>query len=600
MTPSNGINTESELKKELQAFNEQSLRLVNAILNRLFDLKPSSARHRLAYLIIWLILAGFIVSLTPYPWQEWRNHLQQFFVYVFQSSDLFVIIGSTFDLVRFIFNAYRSSYVLWYAPAFFLPLFIAYQAASFYLADVFDLEHVGIARKFIRHVALTGGREVIHITGGEIAPEDRDSPIAKIGGPGKVIVSLDSAALFEKADGRPHVIGPTEKEPKHKATLDGFERLRQAFDLRDQFIDLREVDGKNSAVKSRSLDGIPVSATDVRLMFSIDRGGKEPSPERPYPYTDEAIEKQVYKSASKVTRSQPDPSQYDFNFESSMLGLVRGELNRFMSEKKLTEYLASISNREAAKAQEQENKIWEEARSVLEPLEDVEPAKSPQPLPKFTERRDITDLFDEFTKKFTEKFIDEARGKGIELHWIGIGTWDVPVELVAEKHLEAWKMSRENEGLDKEMDKVKAAARTQKILTMIQDVPLAVYEQRIRGITDRNLAFRTLLLQYLKQLNDNFESLRSNQRPIPPTLVAAISYLNRGMARFVSPPPSNIPPTQRERELYDQLMKKIDDYSAVERLIRLEQERNPSASREEILQKLNKDWDDDIAGKWRQ
>ena len=46
--------------------------------------------------------------------------------------------------------------------------------------------------------------------------------------------------------------------------------------------------------------------------------------------------------------------------------------------------------------------------------------------------------------QFTEEFSKTTREKGVELHWIGVGTWKTPVEVVSEKRLEAWKLSHEN------------------------------------------------------------------------------------------------------------------------------------------------------------
>jgi hypothetical protein len=593
-------NQNSALKKEWRIFSEQSRQIVNAILNRLFDFKPSSAKRRMGSLLLLLILAGFVISLKPYPLSEWGNHLRQLFIYFFTRSDNFatVNINPIFNLIYLGIQAYFNPYTLWYFPAFFVPIYIAYQVASFYLADIFELDHIGIARKFIRQVAFTGSKDVIRITKGDIALEHRDSHIYKIGGPGKVIVDLDSVVLFEKVDGRPNIIGPTGNEPRGKATLDGFERFRQALDLRDHYVDLRDDAGKYSAVRSLSLDGIPVTTTDVRLMFSIYRGNQKPTPEIPYPYTREAIEQQVYRSTSKVTPDLSEPSSFVFVFENSILTMVRRELGRFMSQKNLTEYLASINFPEAKRAEEQENAILDEARLVLEPLESVESVTKQAPSPRsFTPRYEITNLFSQFAKEFT----DDARDHGVELQWIGIGTWKVPLELVAEKHLDAWKITRENIGLNSTsaMDNATREAKVQKTVSMIQDVPLGVYPDGISGIPDRNVAFKDLLLEYQRQLKDNFESLRTNKKPFPPTLAAAIFFINRRFGHIVSLTPPPPPATQRERELYEQLRKKIGFFEVVEQLIRFEREINPNASREEVLEKINRDWDLDIAGKWR-
>ena len=104
---------------------------------------------------------------------------------------------------------------------------------------------VKVARDFIWEVALTGSDKTIRIQQGEISEESRQSSNYLIGGPGRVIVDPDSVALFEKPDGTPHIIGPTGKEPRGRATLDGFERFRQAIDIRDQYVDLRDQDSRS-------------------------------------------------------------------------------------------------------------------------------------------------------------------------------------------------------------------------------------------------------------------------------------------------------------------------------------------------------------------
>jgi hypothetical protein len=607
MTLSHSAKPGTDFEKERQVFTEQTRRLANAIINKWFDLKSSSALRRMLLLITLLLLAGFLISLAPYPWKEWRDYLEQIFSYLltfthessfFTEESIITLISIFLELIRLGIRAYFNTYVLWYAPAFFLPIFIAFQAAALYLVDIFELEQIRVARKFLRQVAFTGSKDAIHITQGEVALEDRNSPIYKIGGPGKVTVDLDSVALFEKVNGQPHVIGPTDKEPKGKATLDGFECFRQALDLRDYYIDLREPSGKCSAVTGRSLDGIPVTATDVRLMFSIHRAGQTPTPETPYPFSQEAVEHHIYKSISRVTPDLTSPSQHEFNFENSMLGMVRGELGKFMSQRNLTEYLASIQRPEVKKAEEQEKKVLEEASLVLGPFESVEGTKPPVTVPAFVPRRDITNLFSQFTKKFT----DDTRDKGVELHWIGVGTWDIPVELVSEKHLEAWKMSRENIDLDspEAMDKAKDAAKEHKKLSMIQSVPLTRYHESITHNIQREDVITGLLQDYQSQLVDSFEFQHKNRKRMRPVLAAAFIYLLYEFIWRPSHGPAQRKPaaSQREVDLYDQLIIKIGVgipivYKIIESLIDLQRELNPDASREELLEIIIREWDKD-------
>ena len=64
-----------------------------------------------------------------------------------------------------------------------------------------------------------------------------------------MVVELDSVALFERADGTPHVIGPTGNKLGGKETLEGFERFREALDIRDHYVDLRDQNERSKAVE---------------------------------------------------------------------------------------------------------------------------------------------------------------------------------------------------------------------------------------------------------------------------------------------------------------------------------------------------------------
>src|SRR6266498_479294 len=222
---------ESALQKEQYLFNELFSRLIDAFLNRIFDLRPQKAFRRMWYLLILLLVSGFLISLRTYPIILWAQHLQDIFLYLLNPAYARSYIGNPFsNFATFIYQAFTDPATLQYFPIFLAPFFIALQSAAIYLADVFELEHVSVARRFIWAVALTGSDETIRITQGDISEEHRESPTYLIGGPGKVIVDLDSVALFEKPDGTPRVIGPTYKETRGKATLEGFERFRQAID----------------------------------------------------------------------------------------------------------------------------------------------------------------------------------------------------------------------------------------------------------------------------------------------------------------------------------------------------------------------------------
>src|SRR5688572_31193871 len=200
---------ETALQKELELSGELSARLIDTFLNRIFDLRPDRAARRKWYLIFLLFFMAFLITLThdDYAVSRWSQYMRDIFLYLFNPSYAANYVGNPFDkFLRFVWQAFTDPYTLQYLPIFLAPFFIALQSAALYLADVFELEDVRVARRFVRGVALSGSNEIIRISQGEISELSRGSPTYLIGGPGRVVVDLDSVALFEKPDGTPRVI----------------------------------------------------------------------------------------------------------------------------------------------------------------------------------------------------------------------------------------------------------------------------------------------------------------------------------------------------------------------------------------------------------
>jgi len=585
---------ETALQKELELSGELSARLIDTFLNRIFDLRPDRAARRRWYLIFLLFFIAFLITLThdDYAVSRWAQYMRDIFLYLFNPSYAANYVGNPFDkFLRFVWQAFTDPYTLQYLPIFLAPFFIALQSAALYLADVFELEDVRVARRFVRGVALSGSNETIRISQGGIPEESRELPTYLIGGPGKVIVDLDSVALFEKPDGTPRVIGPTAKQQLGRATLEGFERFRQAIDIRDHYADL--------TVKGRSRDGISITATDVHIMFSVHRDGKKPTTEFPYPFSEKAIQQLIYNSISRVTPDLPNPSSYDFSWVTNMIGLISSELGAFMSQHRLTEYLASIGTPEFERAKAQEAVIAEEARQLNVPEEEAPKAQEVRPAPEFTPRREITDLFSQFTQKFT----NIARERGVELHWIGVGTWKTPAEIVPEKHLEAWKLSQENLYRDSqdELNRLEQEAIIQKMVILIQDVPVASYQKVANDEREHRNAMRSLLLAYRQQLIEAAEFMRAKGETVSPSILQAIDVISDVMGHWVrkgSPDeeePTNAPPEnstgivlipRTPESAFDELVQLVNGSTiTAERLIRLEGRIFPNASRLKLIER---------------
>lgn len=500
---------ESALQKEWRLFREGFVRLVNAYLNMMFDLSPKASGGRFWAFVILFFVSGFLLSLINYPLTLWLARAQDIFLYFFSSAyrEGYTTGDPISNLVLFALQVFFDPRNLRFLPLLLAPYFISLQSAAIYLADIFNLPEVSIARRHILEVALGGSDETIHIAKGEIAEEDKKSANYLIGGPGKVVVELDSAALFEKPDGTPHVIRPTSREPGGKATIEGFERFREAIDLRDHFVEVRNdrADGAPS-ISSRSKDGIPIIATDVRFIYSVDRdeeslfGNNRSAPsDTPYIFSRQAVENIIYKAASNVALDQINPSTFIFLWRDNMVSLIRSELVKFMSRNELNKYFASIGEPEVDRVAQRENMLTDEARNLLplgiKPQDKKEPPKKPE----FVPRPQIkTELFSEFAQGFNQT----ARERGVTLHWIGIGTWKSPIEKVFSKHIEAWKISRENAGMDN-IDALKGysvESVLHKMTELIQDIPLRSYQQASQSATSHQDIIQQVIIDYRKQL----------------------------------------------------------------------------------------------------
>lgn len=237
--------------------------------------------------------------------------------------------------------------------------------SAIYLDDIFELKNIRIAERFIRQSAFASQYDVMEIKDGEVRLKDQNSPMFLIGGPGKVRVYLENAAVFEQVGGTPHVIGPTIKSSKTSKSdqafgksflgrsqglfsamirfdkdetgskndgarvLGSFERIRSVIDLRDQ---VQEV-----SVNARTRDGIPVSVKNMRVIYSVRRDGQEPTLEKPYPFQREAVESLVY----DLTRE---------SWTDAMAGQIKREIGAFIFRHTLSEFLAAIGRPELEQA----------------------------------------------------------------------------------------------------------------------------------------------------------------------------------------------------------------------------------------------------------
>lgn len=415
--------------------------------------------------------------------------------------------------IRALFAADVFRHILIGAFAFW----VAYRIAAVYLDDIFELKDIPLAGRFIRQTAFATKYDLIEIKDAKVAPEHRQSPIVRIGGPGMVRVYLENAALFEKIDGTPRVIRPTvrvrgtgeQAKARRKGLLarllrrpgrrpaarrgggrisssdsveiiEGFERLRRVIDLRDQVVELN--------IFGRTRDGIRVEAKDVRLVFSVYRDGRVPTLDHPYPFQDEAIRNLVY----------DQPPQ---NWTETMKGLIHRELGDFIAKHTLNEFLAAI-NPQDVEEQRQENISLQEKADELTGNAGGLPDKTSEQVnleaPSFVPRPTITGLFYGFAADFTK----QARRRGVELRWIGVGSWVTPDDIIPTRHQMAWKITCENlvRGSQLSLNELREESRLLELVKLVKEVPVKAFRELRSKDGDPRAIMRQLAEAYRGKL----------------------------------------------------------------------------------------------------
>ncbi|MEI7847709.1 MAG: hypothetical protein WCK35_18040 [Chloroflexota bacterium] len=209
------------LPRPLQAWLDRVktaiLKQVDWLLNKIFGLTHKAALFRSA--ILWLSFLGFwfLFALTARTAQE-NTLITSTWLQTAASGQPQDVMLST---LTFFWTMFFNSVVVRHMLALYVPFWLMNHVAAIYLADIFEKDEA-VAHKFILQAAFAESYNTIHIRQGVVIDEDRDSPMIQIGGPGYVVVELDSAVLFERPDGSTHIIGPTTEEWHGSKLITGF------------------------------------------------------------------------------------------------------------------------------------------------------------------------------------------------------------------------------------------------------------------------------------------------------------------------------------------------------------------------------------------
>ncbi len=330
-----------------------------------------------------------IVAATGYPGEVPLSLLQSFpqFTYVFLN------VLATF------FNPEVLMHLIPVLGALFFSLFFA----ALYLQDLYELDGYSTAFRYLLATVFGIGYPRMAIRHGDSELINPYNSLKAIGGPGYVRIHLGYAAVFEDPNGIPSVLGPSpgalqdqvnasqaEMNNKPRATffVEGYQRLKDVIDLRDQL-------GGVAEIHCWTRDGIEVIARDAQMLFRVYGGDQPRSLSNPYPYSEDAIRALVYGKA--VTAAGVE------KWEQVLSNLVKTEIQDFVSRLSLEEFLA------------------------LQPFDSpsmVTEAEAPRPISNPAEnfhipRRDLTERF------HTPVVVERLRAGGLELDWVGVGTWEV-------------------------------------------------------------------------------------------------------------------------------------------------------------------------------
>jgi hypothetical protein len=451
-------------------------RLVDDVLNQVFSLTHRVSVIRWRALMLGWGLAWLVSILLVVPAAKWTQALQSLLGIVADPSSALNVLATIG------FTVFFHPAVIRHLLALYVPFWLMHRVTAVYLADIFEREDQGVARKFIMQAAFGRGYSTIQISQGRVAEADQASVIIQIGGPGTVAVDLDSAALFEKPDGTSRVIRPTAG-----VVIDAFERIRRVIDLTDS-LDLID------QVSTRSQDGINVRARDVQFSNSIYRGE---NPVRtlktPYPFSQAAFETLVYRDIRVVQPDKPSTPQHEWQLDPFKMGSsVRAEIGKFISTRGLSQFLAEIGEPETTLLNSNEQEI-ERLSQRLSGLEGQQAGEPPLTAGKFDARPTLTSLFykqDEFQNRLAQK--------GFQLNWIGVGTWQTPAEIIPANHREAWKISRDNlaRGNPEALNALRAEAKLQELLRLIQRLPITTFYDKSEQEQSDDELVKAMLLEY--------------------------------------------------------------------------------------------------------
>lgn len=471
-----------------------------------FELTHRSAQRRLILLLVAFLGLWFLMGVLTHRTALLRDLLNLIrglpLDYQIQQVVLFFVEWGVLKRLVLAFAAYS----------------IAHNLAGIYLGDIFE-RSATVGRGFVYQAAFGSSYSRIHVREGIVAPEYEQSPIVQIGGPGTVVVELDTAVLVEGPYGY-RVIPSGKRQQRRFEVINDFERIRQCVYLGDRI--------DSQTVRARTRDGIPVTAEDINYSYSVYRGGQPASEVVPYPFDEQAVISQVYKQ-SRPANNPPDGPDWKTALPRKIRSPIGRQITDFISSHTISEILANIGDPELDALSQREENI--EATSRLISGTDGQGTTKILALEpgRYIPRTDITNRFND------EKFKQTAAGIGFQLGWIGVGTWHTPPSSIIQDHVQAWRLSRENidRGEEEELLRLEEDARHQETMRLLHERLAKFTQAQLEHPEEPDVAVDTLLADYHELLRSALDLYQRDGQDPPLELLDAIRVISERRGKHV-------------------------------------------------------------------